>query len=183
MHEPIHFVCTVNVILLTVRLTRIGFLRLDPDNMDLIFLWSQPRSQTFVRSLAIKRLQLQTNPWEAPPRSWQICHHFEFINKLTLVSEKALKFKDFSFQHGMSIFTCFGTLILCFSIDFVCWLATIQKQRKTKVLKGYNFQTKGDRHNVLIKKKTLILSRSFRFHQQFGIFFKILMVTSQWTVL
>ena len=39
----------------------------------------QPPSQGFVRSSAIKRLEPQTNPFEAPPRSWQICRHFEFI--------------------------------------------------------------------------------------------------------
>ena len=39
----------------------------------------QPRSQGFVGLSTIKRLQLQTNPWEVPPRSWQICRHFEFI--------------------------------------------------------------------------------------------------------
>ena len=46
--------------------------------------------------------------------------------KLTLVSEKAPKLKDFLFLHSTFIFTCFGAInsnILCLSIDFVCWLA------------------------------------------------------------
>ena len=73
-----------------------------------------------------------------------------------MVSEKAPSFKDFSFLHCTSIFTRFGAMSLkslCFSVDFVCWLAKkyqpqYKNNAKTKVLKAYNFQTKSDSHSV-----------------------------------
>ena len=61
--------------------------------------------------------------------------------KLTLVSENAPKFKHFSFLHGISIFIRFGAMIpksLCFSVEFVCWLAK-NANHKIHTMEKQNF--------------------------------------------
>ena len=73
----------------------------------------------------------QTKKWENFCPDEKNCHWYlkEHLNSRT-----------FYFLPGMSIFTCFGAMSLkslCFSVDFVCWLAkyanhnikTLEKQK------------------------------------------------------